>query len=202
VSAANVRAHLTKTAASSVLGSGVLRDRKGKGDRALLREVAEGRREALASLYDQHAASLFRHALALTRRRTDAEDLVHGVFVKLAGLGGDLLGLREPATYLHRMVHTTWIDAHRRSRLAERYAHDTVPAVAAPGHDEAIGVMRALDELPAEQREVVVLHVMEGFSFREIRSLTGVSLFTAAARYRLAVGKLRVSLGPARAVTP
>jgi RNA polymerase sigma-70 factor (ECF subfamily) len=180
----------------------VLRDRKGKRDRSLLRELAEGRREALASLYDLHAASLFRHALALTRRRTDAEDLVHGVFVKVAALGGDLLGIREPARYLHRMVHTTWIDAHRRARLAEKHARHAVPTVAAPVHDEAIEVMRALDELPAEQREVVVLHAMEGFSFREIGILTGVSLFTAASRYRLAVGKLRVSLGPGRAVTP
>ncbi len=39
--------------------------------------------------------------------------------------------------------------------------------------------------LPAEQREVIVLHLMEGFSFREVGRLTGVSLFTAAARYRL-----------------
>jgi RNA polymerase sigma-70 factor (ECF subfamily) len=163
--------------------------------------LAEGRREALASLYDRHATSLFRHALALTRRRTDAEDLVHGVFVKLAGLGGDLLGIREPAAYLHRMVHAAWVDAHRRSRLAEQHAQGAVAEAAAPAHDDAIAVMRALGELPAEQREVVALHAMEGFSFREIGVLTGVSLFTAAARYRIAVRKLRVSLGPGRAVT-
>jgi len=54
--------------------------------------------------------------------------------------------------------------------------------------------MRAIDTLPAEQREVVVLHVLEGFSFREIGGLTGVSMFTAAARYRLATGKLRTLL--------
>ncbi len=56
---------------------------------------------------------------------------------------------------------------------------------------------RALDDLPAEQREVVVLHLVEGFSFREIGRLTGVSLFTAAGRYRLAVARLRKSLGKA-----
>ena len=54
---------------------------------------------------------------------------------------------------------------------------------------------RALDQLPPEQREVVVLHVTSGFSFREIGGMTGVSLFTAAARYRLALSKLRATLG-------
>ena len=64
--------------------------------------------------------------------------------------------------------------------------------------DEAIDVGRALASLPVEQREVVVLHVVEGFSFREIGGLTGVSLFTAAARYRLAIGKLKQELDPDR----
>ena len=43
-----------------------------------------------------------------------------------------------------------------------------------------------------------VLHIVEGFSFREVGKLTGVSLFTAAARYRLAVGRLRKVLSRSR----
>jgi DNA-directed RNA polymerase specialized sigma24 family protein len=65
-----------------------------------------------------------------------------------------------------------------------------------PTTGESIDVARALDALPSEQREVVTLHVVEGFSFREIGGLTGVSMFTAAARYRLAIGKLREALVP------
>ena len=201
---------MTKTLASRVLGSGVARD-EGRRNRDLLRQVAEGRQHALAELYDLHAISLFRHALALTRNRTDAEDLVHAVFVKIAGLGGDLLGVREPAGYLHRMLHTAWIDSHRRSQTADRFAAEArlgsdaalqgSDPNRAPAHDEAIDVMRALEGLPPEQREAVVLHAVEGFSFREIGRLTGVSLFTAAARYRLAVGKMRTSLKPALRTT-
>ena len=173
-------------------------------DRELLRQLAEGRQQALAELYDLHAASLFRHALALARHRTDAEDLVHGVFVKVAGLGANLLGVRSPAGYLHRILHTTWIDSHRRSQTADRFAEEArlgsdaalqgSDPNRAPTHDERIDVIRALDVLPPEQREAVVLHVVEGFSFREIGRMTGVSLFTAAARYRLAVAKMRTTL--------
>jgi RNA polymerase sigma-70 factor (ECF subfamily) len=176
----------------------VPRDAEGRRDRELLRQLAEGRQEALAELYDRHAASLFRHAVALARHRTDAEDLVHTVFVRIAGLGPDLLGVRAPAGYLHRMLHTTWIDNRRRMTTAERIAAGTVPdSTEAPAHDTVMDVMRALDALPLEQRETVLLRAVEGFSFREIGRMTGVSLFTAAARYRLAVGKLRAALGPA-----
>ncbi len=74
----------------------MLRTRDDRADRALLGELASGRREALGELYDKHAASLFRHALALTRRRDEAEDLVQAVFVKLATTGAELLGVRTP----------------------------------------------------------------------------------------------------------
>lgn len=85
---------------------------------------------------------------------------MHAVFAKLATTGAELLGVRTPASYLHRMVRTTWIDGRRR--------------------------------------EAVLLHVVEGFSFREIGRQTGVSLFTAASRYRLAVRRLRVALAGRR----
>ena len=58
------------------------------------------------------------------------------------------------------------------------------------------GLGRAIAALPAEQREVINLHVVEGFSFREIGGLTGVSMFTAAARYRLAIGRMKQQLDP------
>ncbi len=51
----------------------------GGGTQVLLRQLAEGRQEALAELYGLQSQSLLRHALALTQQRNDAEDLVHSV---------------------------------------------------------------------------------------------------------------------------
>ena len=65
------------------------------GQWQLLGDLAAGKAEALGELYDRHAASLFRHALALSRRRPDAEDLVQAVFVKLATTGAELVGVRR-----------------------------------------------------------------------------------------------------------
>lgn len=161
-----------------------------------MQDLAAGKPEALGELYDRHAASLFRHALALTRRRPEAEDLVHAVFVKIATTGTALLDVRTPAHYLHRTLHTTWIDAQRRTITGERVVESfaTESRVWQTGGADAIDLARALDDLPPAQREVVVLHLIEGFSFREVGRLTGVSLFTAAARYRLAIGRMKAKL--------
>jgi RNA polymerase sigma-70 factor (ECF subfamily) len=172
-------------------------------DRELLDSLALGRTEALAELYDRHAASLFRHGLVLARRRPDAEDLVHAVFVKLATTGAELLAVREPSSYLHRILHTTWIDGQRRSETGERaveHAEEGRAAWAVPragSLEDAIDVDRALAALPPAQREAVLLHLIEGFSFREIGRQTGVSLFTAAGRYRLGIRRMRESLARA-----
>jgi len=184
---------------SFVLASGVTRERDDRRDRQLFGDLAAGRSCALGGIYDRHAASLFRHACALAGRHADAEDLVHAVFMKLAAMGPDLLGVRQPAAYVHRMLHRAWVDGHRRAATGERLMDGMAgPAAVTPMRSaaEAIDLARALDALPAEQREVVVLHAFDGFSFREIGGLTGVSMFTAAARYRLAIGKMKQRLAP------
>ena len=170
-------------------------------DRELLGGLASGSADALAELYDRHAAPLYRHAVALTRHVADAEDLVHVVFVKLATTGAELLGVRAPASYMHRILHTTWIDGQRKKTTGEQvmaYAgRETVAWSGGAGGalDDAIDLARVMEVLPVAEREVIVLHLKEGFSFREIGRMTGVSLFTAAGRYRQGIGRLRQSFG-------
>jgi RNA polymerase sigma-70 factor, ECF subfamily len=189
---------------SFVSSSGVTRPSNDRSDHQLFVDLAAGSPEAMGALYDRHAASLFRHALALARTRPDAEDLVQAVFVKLATTGAALPGVSAPASYLHRMLHTTWLDAQRRRSTGDRVVHEMDREThAAPGNSaDAIDLERALGGLPAEQREVIVLHLIEGFSFREVGRLTGVSLFTAAARYRLATRRLRKTLAPTKVQGP
>jgi len=166
-------------------------------DRELLGELAAGTPTALAELYDRHAASLFRHAMALSRRQADAEDLVQATFLKLATTRADLRAVTTPASYLHRTLHTTWLDGQRRAIAGERVvAHVTVvPHAPTPALADAIDIARALDALATPQREAIVLHLVEGLSFREIGRATGVSLFTAAARCRLGIARMRRHLG-------
>ena len=190
---------MTKTPRPLVISSGVGHDRDRSRDAKSLRRLVRGDREALADLYDAHASGLFRHGLALTRSRSDAEDLVQAVFLKLATTGAPLLAVRNPANYLHRILRAAWIDVRRRP-----VAHFEEPADADADRsavdcgdvtEAAIDVTTAVARLPAAQREIVSLHLIEGFSFREAGRITGVSMFTAASRYRVALERLRQMVG-------
>ncbi len=186
---------MTKPALPLVITPGVAHARDDHSDLECFARLVSGDRAALGDLYDAHAGPLFRHGLALTRRPAEAEDLVQAVFLKLATTGAALLAVRNPANYLHRILHATWIDGQRRPMVARESAvgtDDNRVALAPPSDVEsAIDLTRALAQLPASQREIVHLHLIEGFSFREAGRITRVSMFTAASRYRVALARLR-----------
>ena len=190
---------MTKKARRLVIPSEVRTAGDDRRDAATLKRLVRGDRNALADLYDAHAGSLFRHGLALTRSRPDAEDLVQAVFVKLAITGAPLLAVRKPGNYLHRILRTAWIDdrRHPAAQLEEQGEVDADRAAADCGEvtEAAIDVSAAVARLPSAQREIVNLHLVEGFSFREAGRITGVSMFTAASRYRVALERLRQILG-------
>ena len=190
---------MTKTAVPLVITTPVRQPPDGRRDAMSFERLVRGDRDALADLYDAHAGSLFRHGLALTRCPSQAVDLVQAVFLKLATTGAPLLAVRTPANYLHRILRASWIDEQRRPAAVHEAPADADDEPPAPGAarniESAIDVTRALGRLPAVQREIVELHLIEGFSFREAGRITGVSMFTAASRYRVALGRLRQMMG-------
>lgn len=162
-------------------------------DREILERVAAGDRAALAELYTRDGAAAYRHALWILRRPADAEDVVQTVFVTLAVRGGELLGVRRPASYIAAMVHHEALALLRHpDRQADEGAELLLEAHSDAGLEvERLALGRALAKLDATQREVVFLRVHAGFTFREIGRMTGVSLFTVASRYRLVLIRLR-----------
>jgi RNA polymerase sigma-70 factor, ECF subfamily len=152
--------------------------------------------DRLADLYDRFAARLFRHAAMILADRVAAADAVHNVFLKLAkgGLRGDV----ESFAYLRRAVRNECYSAMRTRRREIVVAVDAQLLELVECIDEQpaerLALEQALQQLPAEQREVVHLKVWEGLTFQEIADVTGEGLNTAASRYRYAMEKLRATL--------
>jgi RNA polymerase sigma-70 factor (ECF subfamily) len=124
-----------------------------------------------------------------------AEDILHQVFARL--LRDDLVLHGPPLPYLCRAVRNAALN-DRRARAREHRLGDDVHWLEAPPRmqDSALAVEQAMDVLPSEQREVIVLHIWGGLTFQEVAEVLAIPSNTAASRYRYALGKLREAMKP------
>lgn len=137
---------------------------------------------------------LFRYALALTGRYSDAEDLVQEALVKTGAAWSRIRRRDDPEGYVRRTMTRTHISSWRRAR--REWLRREVPerARVEPGHvrvDADVGLWRAVVELPPRQRAVLVLRYYQGLSEAEIAATLGVSQGTVKSQAARALAKLR-----------
>lgn len=164
----------------------------------LAESLADGDADAFAALYDRLAARLLGVARTMTGSTTDAEDVVHDLFVDLARGRHRLAAVVDLEAYVFTMLRHAVGRRRRRAATGRRalvtVAHDR----ARPDHAAAVlpddELAAAVAGLPAAQREVVALKIDGGLTFAEIGRVMGTSLDTAASRYRYALARLRQAL--------
>lgn len=152
----------------------------------------------LAEVYDAYSRALYRYLLAMLRVEHDAEDAMQELFCSLARV--DLRRVEDLRAYLFQAARRQALMVLRARRRHDREAAAAQvswldPDACRPDDRAlALDIDRALVSLPTEQREVIALHLCDGFSFREIAQLCGIPQNTAASRYRLALARLREML--------
>lgn len=146
----------------------------------------------------------------------DAEDVLQDVLHEFVQAYRLPAPIEQASAWLFRTARNRIIDRFRKKK--EQPLTDLLDAddeadseyrldLALPAHDagpEALyartlllkALQDALDELPANQREVFIAHELEGQSFKEMAAQSGVTLNTLLARKRYAVLHLRARLQP------
>ncbi|CAD6547183.1 RNA polymerase sigma factor [Paraburkholderia sabiae] len=146
----------------------------------------------------------------------DAEDVLQDVFHEFVQAYRLPAPIEQASAWLFRAARNRIIDRYRKKKeqpLADLSADEESADdeyrldLALPAHDagpEALyaravllkALQDALDELPANQRDVFVAHELEGRSFKEMAAESGVTVNTLLARKRYAVLHLRARLQP------
>jgi len=168
-------------------------------DKLLVLKCRHGSKDAVCRIYEKYKDYLLTLAKGFLGEQSEAEDIVHDVFVAFARsarqfrLTGSLKG------YLATCVSNLARD-RIRARMRQAEALDsTSPFVAGSSNpeqhaaeaEELTRLRQALRQTPYEQREAVLLHIRGGMRFREIAKLQGVSISTVNGRYRYGLDKLR-----------
>ena len=176
-------------------------------DQELLQAYSDGNEEAVSILIERHRKRIYDYIRMMVKDADLADDLFQETFIKV------LKSLREDryvdngrfVAWVMRIAHNQIIDYFRRQKQQNHVSNDDV------GYDllnnrkfsdktieETIvmdqindDIRRLVDELPEEQREVVIMRHYNDMSFKEIAEQTGVSINTALGRMRYALINLR-----------
>ena len=164
---------------------------------------------AFKVLYARHRGPLFRYLLRQCQDRSVAEELFQDVWLRLIYARDRYEPRSKFTAYLYRIAHNRVVDHFRRASVRRDQNHashaaalDTLAADPAgdPAHraqlaEQTMRLLAALDGLPPEQRETLLLREEAGMSLDEIAEITGVSIEAAKSRLRYAVSRLRRALG-------
>ena len=171
-------------------------------DRLLIWKFKCGSRDALRRIYEKYAGFLLTLATALLNDVNTAEDVVHDFFVSFAQSAEKLKLNGSFKWYLATCVLNRARDRLRARQLqtvgldqTDSFHSDTEePESKAVCNEELQLLSTAMEQLPYEQREVVLLHKKGSMKFRQIALLQNVSIKTVQSRYRYGLDKLRSSL--------
>lgn len=169
-------------------------------DEELMERFCNGEHEAFEALFSRHAGRVQGFLTRMVRDGPLAEDLLQTTFLSVIRARGRY----EPGTrftpWLLTIAANAARDALRRRQHSEAFSQesDPSPVSVAPGVGDP-GMRRriedALQRLPPDQREAVILSKVEGWSFEEIASMRGISVVAARVRAHRGYEKLRLLLG-------
>jgi RNA polymerase sigma-70 factor (ECF subfamily) len=172
-----------------------------RADKSLVRRILADDQEACVYLVREHHAPIYRFLVHLCRDAHRAEDLTQETFAAAwAGIGG-FGGTSSLRTWLYQIAYRKFLDAQRRRVVADNAAitngvehvdrGSADPMEAAMASEDVRQLYDAIGQLTADERDVVVMHYLQGMKYEEIAEVLAVPAGTLRWRKSRALESLR-----------
>ncbi|MDR3475717.1 MAG: sigma-70 family RNA polymerase sigma factor [Devosia sp.] len=159
--------------------------------------------DATADILERHIPALRRYAFALTRDHDTADDLVQDCLERALTRWRLRQQEAEVLPWLFAILRNLYIDLYRRRQ--RRGVHTTIDEAIGIGHSvdqdsalDARDALAALDQLPEEQKSLLLLIGVEDLSYQDVARVLGVPIGTVMSRLSRARQRLRVILETGR----
>ncbi|HRN98362.1 MAG TPA: sigma-70 family RNA polymerase sigma factor [Flavobacterium sp.] len=175
-------------------------------DAILVKQYVTGDESALSVLINRYQSKIYGFIYSKIADRDVSDDIFQDTFIKvIKTLKSN--SYNEEGKFLPwvmRIAHNLIVDHFRKNkkmpmfRETEEFSIFSIMSDNSPNVESQIitsqvesDLQKLIDELPADQREVLVMRMYQDLSFKEISELTGVSINTALGRMRYALMNLR-----------
>lgn len=178
-----------------------------KTDYELVQEFVDGNKSSIEVLIKRHKNRVFTYIILIVKNEQLAEDIFQDTFIKVINSlkAGKYKDNGRFLSWVLRIAHNLIIDHFRREKqlntmsnddyevdifnskkLSDKNIEDNI--IEAQIH---LDIRKLVDQLPEDQKQVILLRHYGGLSFKEIADQTNVSINTALGRMRYALINLR-----------
>lgn len=175
-------------------------------DALLIKNYVTGDENALATLIDRHQSKIYGFIYSKISDRDISNDIFQDTFIKV------IKTLKSKAyneegkflPWVMRIAHNLIIDHYRKTKKMPMFRETEEFSIFSIMCDDSLTIenkiiheqvemdlKKLIEELPADQKEVLVMRMYQDMSFKEISEITGVSINTALGRMRYALMNLR-----------
>lgn len=175
-------------------------------DALLVKNYVEGNENALATLIKRHESKIYGFIYSKIADRDISNDIFQDTFIKvIKTLKSN--SYNEEGKFLPwvmRISHNLIVDHFRKTKKMPMYRETEEFSIFSVMSDDTLTIenkmifdqvevdlKKIIEELPEDQKEVLVMRMYQDMSFKEISELTGVSINTALGRMRYALMNLR-----------
>ncbi|MFH7002501.1 RNA polymerase sigma factor [Flavobacterium bizetiae] len=175
-------------------------------DALLVRNYVEGNESALATLIKRHESKIYGFIYSKIADRDISNDIFQDTFIKvIKTLKSN--SYNEEGKFLPwvmRISHNLIVDHFRKTKKMPMYRETEEFSIFSVMSDDSLTIenkmifdqvevdlKKIIEELPEDQKEVLVMRMYQDMSFKEISEITGVSINTALGRMRYALMNLR-----------
>jgi RNA polymerase sigma-70 factor (ECF subfamily) len=159
--------------------------------------LSGGDMEALKSIYDSCGHAVYSLAISLLHNHHAAEDAMQETFMKIWCGASSYKQGRRPMAWIMSIAHNVAVDSLRKQSHESVSDQGNLPDSAQPvdrSAEDHLCIGHALELLPECDREIIVMRVLSGLSYREVCRILGIPPGTAAWKYARGIKKLRALL--------
>lgn len=173
---------------------------QGPSDELLIQQFKDGSQSAFDQLYYRHLPKVFKRVRYVVPEN-DVEDVTQEIFIAALNSLSSFRGDAKFSTWLRTLTNYKVAEFYRRrtrkqepllSPLSDASAYTT--GSSSKTMEERIYLQRALQDLPANYREIIMLRFAEDLQFNEIAELISQNLEATKSLFRRAIAALRTHL--------
>jgi RNA polymerase sigma-70 factor (ECF subfamily) len=181
-------------------------------DEDLMRRTQQGDRQAFSMLYERYSGSVLSYLYRMLGNIEDVESIGQEVFLRAFRFAPTYRYPQKLSTWLFTITRNLAINQSRRRRRSpvRNVTELNLEGVDMSGdpyqvaaratdnverQEEIVQVLKALEDLPADQKEVIVLGVFQDLSYAEIEDITGTKAVTLRSRMFHGLKRLARTLG-------